>query len=85
MPTAIYFRDWSNHGSQPLPLTREDVRREGAIGEKLLRDAFGKVDWKKYTDGLRKTDRFFQEVVLPKYRDVLPKNKFYPNFYEREK
>ncbi len=83
MPTAIYFDKWSNHGSQPLPLTREDVRKEGAIGEKLLREAFGKVNWKKYTDGLRKTDRFFQEVVLPKYGDVLPKNKFYPNFYGR--
>ena len=81
MPIPIYFRDWSDHGSQPLPLTREDVNREGEIGEKMIREAVEKVDWNRYMEGLRKADRCFQETIIPKYKDMLPKNRFYPNVY----
>ena len=81
MPIPIYFRDWSDHGSSPLPLTREEVNREGEIGEKLIREAVAKVDWNRYMEGVRKADRCFQEVIIPRYKDVLPKNRYYPNMY----
>ena len=79
LPIALYFSDPDQHGSGLMPWTKEDVYREGEIGEKAFREMMSKVDWKRYFDGVREADKFFQEVVLPKYGDVLPKNKFYPN------
>lgn len=79
MPIPIYFSEASQHGSQPLPMTRADVDREGEIGEKYIRETLNKIDWNRYADGLRKADRFFQETVIPRYGDNLPKNLRYPN------
>lgn len=79
LPISLYFSDPDQHGSGPMPWSKEDIYREGEIGEKAFREMMGKVDWSKYFEGVKKADRFFQEVVLPKYGDVLPKNKFYPN------
>ena len=80
MPIPIYFDQPSNHGSQPLPETREDVEREGAIGEAFIRSQLAKIDWSRYTDGLRKADRHFQEVALPRYGTHLPKARPVPTF-----
>ncbi len=79
MPCYVYFNEWPNHGSGPLPLTREEVNRQGEKEAQEMREAYAKVDWNKYMTGLGKVNRFLQETVIPKYKDILPKNRFYPN------
>ncbi len=79
MPCYLYFDNWSDHGSGPLPMTREEVNAQGEREAQEMREAYAKVDWNRYMTGLGKVNKFMKEHVIPKYADILPKNKFYPN------
>lgn len=76
---AFYYTDPGEHGSFPLPETREEIDREGEIGEKYLRDLIGSCDFVSMMDSLKIADRYLNSTVMKLHGDHLPRNKWCPN------
>lgn len=75
MPLGVswYFLDQVNHGSAPLPTSREAMEAAAAQGEQEYREKVEKMPMQHVVDTLRKLDEFIQTEVLPKHGDHLPK------------
>lgn len=76
---AFYFADQSEHGFSPIPDTRAEIEREADIGEKLLRDSFAATDFTWMMEDLRTVDRYQNSVIMERFGDRLPRNKWSPN------
>lgn len=76
---AFYYTHPSNHGSAPLPETREEIEREAEIGEKYLRDQVAGCDFISLMEDLKTVDRYMNGEIMKLYGDRLPRNKWSPN------
>lgn len=74
-PAPFYYKKWWDHGSAPLPETREKINIEADIGEKYLRKMVNGVDFNIYLNALSRLNEITQNEILPVYKDVLPRNK----------
>jgi len=66
----------ANHGSvRPLDtkITVEERQRLGRQGAALIEAAVKAMDVKGVIQALRDQDKYVKEVIVPKYRDLLPK------------
>ena len=75
-PAPFFYKKWNDHGSAPLPNTREEIEREAEIGEKWMRDMVSKVDLREHLDVLRRLDGYMQNEVMPAVGDHLPENRW---------
>jgi len=80
---AFYFADQCEHGFGPIPNTRAEIEREADIGEKLLHDFFDKYDFNPMMEDLRTVDRYQNTVIMERFGDRLPRNKWSPNVVKK--
>ncbi len=76
---AFYYENVNEHGTGPLPETREEIEREGAYGEKALRAQINQCDFTTITDALKELDKYVNGPLMEKLGDHLPRNKWMPN------
>ena len=76
---AFYYTHCSDHGSAPLPQTREEIEREGEIGEKWMRDQIDSCDFVSLFEDLKIVDKYMNKEIMEKHGDHLPRNKWSPN------
>ena len=76
---AFYYNDISIHGSELLPLTREEIEHEAEVGEKILRDEIAQGEFAEIVRLLKVHDEHINTTVMKNHGDHLPKNKWSPN------
>ena len=76
---AFYYTYASDHGSAPLPNTREEIEHEGEVGEAYLRGMLEDSDFASLMEDLKIVDRYMNAKVMEKHGDHLPRNKWAPN------
>lgn len=76
---AFYYEKVSDHGTGPIPETREQIDREGEYGERALREEIAKCDFVSITNALKELDKYLNGPLMAAHGDHLPRNKWSPN------
>jgi len=63
----------AHSGSLPLASTEAERREWGELGRQQIRTIVGRIQLNEAMEALRMHDNFTQEVIVPKFRDRLPK------------
>lgn len=71
-----YFENHINHGSPALPESREELEAIAEEGAKELTETANAMDFQLIVDSLRKLDQYMQQVVIPKHKNHLPRNRW---------
>lgn len=78
---AFYYNAVSDHGTGPIPETREEIEHEAIYGEKYLREQITKCgdNLRELMAALKEVDKYMNTVIMEKHGDHLPRNKWSPN------
>lgn len=77
---GFYFEEAQDHiGMTGACKTLEERDEKCARGAEFLRQIADNMEIELYVQKLRELDEEHQKKIIPRYGDILPKNKFYPN------
>jgi creatinine amidohydrolase len=73
-----YDPDPEHNGGRPLPsihLTREQLEKLCSDGAAMIEASVKAADIKKIVQAVKDQDKYVHDVIVPKYKDILPKDK----------
>jgi creatinine amidohydrolase len=70
---GAYFGDPGEHGGRAKPITAEQRAAWAKEGAGMIEAAVKAADMKGIVQAMRDHDKYTQEVILPKYGNILPK------------
>jgi creatinine amidohydrolase len=74
-----YDADPEHNGGRPLQsvhLTREQLEKLCSEGAAMIEASVKAAEIKKIVQAVKDQDKYVHEVILPKFKDILPKDKF---------
>lgn len=74
---GFYFARPEDHaGMTGACKTVQERDEKCAVGAEIIRNVVDAMDMQEYVDAMRAMDAQHRDVILPKYRDILPRDKF---------
>lgn len=74
---GFYFARPEDHaGMTGASKTVQERDEKCAVGAQVIRDVVDAMDMQEYVDAMRAMDAQHRDVIVPRYKEILPKDKF---------